>query len=59
MRSTIELPSQKKAVVEIPYSKLAPVKEKEEAHVCCESKVVVTGGGSTRSSSKIDIKRMV
>ena len=61
MKSTIQLSGERKAVVDIPYSKLVPVqdKSKEAPHSCCESKIVVTGGGSSKSSSKLEIRRMV
>ena len=62
MKSTIQLSGERKAVVDIPYSKLVPLQDKSKeapSHSCCESKIVVTGGESSKSSSKLEIRRMV
>jgi hypothetical protein len=60
MRSVITLPSQKKAVIDIPYSKLLPPTALEaptHEHQWCESKIVVSGTASKRANA--DLKRMV
>jgi hypothetical protein len=59
MRTVLTLPSQKKALVEIPMARLFPsaVLEKQMQETpCCESKIVVTGSNKKVNA---DLKRMV
>jgi hypothetical protein len=49
MKQTIELEGNRKAVVEIPYSKLTAqstlYKQNQQTSDCCESKIVLLGFG--------------
>lgn len=59
MRTVLTLPSQRKAVVDIPMSKLMPggLFEKEiQDTPCCESRIVVSGSNKKVNA---DLKRMV
>jgi hypothetical protein len=55
MKQTIELEGNRKAVVEIPYSKLAQYSKNEniaQDSSCCDSKVVLIGCGGCSSKSR-------
>lgn len=59
MRSTLQLQGDRKAVIDIPYSKLGLGNNKVESqHQCCDSKIIVTGSGK-RSSYNLELKKMV
>ena len=55
----MQLQGDRKAVVDIPYSKLGLGSNKAEGeHQCCDSKIIVTGAGK-RSSYNMELKKMV
>lgn len=59
MRSTLQLQGDRRAVIDIPYSKLGlgGGSKTEGEHQCCDSKIIVTGG--KRSSYNMELKKMV